>query len=522
AVGRLIVWPRHLVAGGAVATAVLLLVAGLLLVRRSPASGSAMVADASTNKPVSAAGSPRLPANPSTPPSVAPTAPCKPDAEAPSISRPAAAKPPGPTATKLELGTYVALENWVSVLLARAGEEYPWVVLQPDARVEADQELVSLPGYQSLLTLDGGVNLTLWGSLPELSAGDPVFESVVLLHEPADGRHLDFTLDRGRVHLAAQPKDGRPARVRLRFLGEVWDLEFKEPASEVVIQLYGLPFRSDSGQSAPRAYLDLFVKGGLRVQAGQQHLDLTDRSRVHWEEQSANGPRATPLQALPPWWTTPPDKTAPAVIKTRGSLLEWSRRLGGAAPRADPSSQDKTAPAEVVTTIVNDVADGEDPDNQDVGVLFLAALDQVEPIVDQLQDRRVQNAHVRGAAVCALQNWLARNPRHAEGLVRLLEKRMGSRDVAEQIVALLHFYSKDACRRRATYEGLIAGLAHENPLVRNLAFLQLDRLGASGWLPTEAADIKYDPEDSPSKRQEAIRRWRDLLARGRLPKLGTR
>jgi pSer/pThr/pTyr-binding forkhead associated (FHA) protein len=414
-----------------------------------------------------------------------------------------------------ELGTYVAPEGWVSVLLARAGEEYPWTVLLPNARVAADQELVSLPGYQSLLASDTGVNLTLWGTLPELSPGSPVLESVVWLHPPPDGFDLDFTLDRGRVHLAAKPK----ARVRLRFLGETWDLDFKDADTEVVVQLHGLPFRSESGKSAPRTYMDLFVKGEVAVRTGRQRLDLADRSQVRWEEEEANSPRTRRLPALPAWWAKPPDKADPGVVKARLSLLEWSERLGGAAPRAAKGADRKKGPAAIVPAIKTDVEELADPDNQDLGVLFLAALDEIEPLVDLLKDRRYP--HVRGVAIFALQSWLARNPRHAEGLTRLLEKREGSRE-AEKVVSLLHFFPREACRRRATYEELIGGLGHDNLLVRDLAFLQLDRLGAGGWLPQEARTIEYDPNGPADKRQEAVRRWRELLAKGLLPSSGVR
>jgi hypothetical protein len=491
-------------AGLAVA-ALLLLVLAVVLTRRSAPTDAAAL---SQNQPA--------------PPAAVPGVTPKPQRDAPPAARPPLPKPsPRPvTPASPELGTYIALDGWVSVLLERAGEEYPWAVLRPGARVEADQELVSLPGYQSVLSLDTGVNLTLWGTLPELSPGSAVLESVVLLHAPADGLHADFTLDRGRVHLVAKPKEGRAARVRLRFLGESWDLELKDAASEVVVQLYGVPFRSDSGKSAPRTYLDLFVKGGVDVQTGRQRLDLADRSQVHWEEETASNPRSWQLPALPPWWVRQPDKADPAVLKARRSLLEWSERLGGAAPRTGKSDEQKRPPAAVVPAIKTDVEEVADPDNQDLGVLFLAALDEVEPLVDLMKDRRYP--HVRGVALFALQGWLARNPRHADGLIRLLEKREGSREVAERVVGLLHFFPREACRRRATYEELIGALAHENLLVRDLAFLQLDRLGAGGWLPEEARSIEYDPNGPAEKRRYAVKRWRDLLARGLLPQAGVR
>jgi hypothetical protein len=511
-------WPLPLTG---LAVGALLLLGLLVILARRVAQPDGTV-EATTASGGTAVPAPGLPQNQPAPSAAVPGVTPKPQGDTPPAPRPPLPKPrPRPAApASPELGTYIAMDRWVSVLLARAGEEYPWAVRRPGARVEADQELVSLPGYQSVLSLDTGVNLTLWGTLPELSPGSAVLESVVLLHAPVDGLHMDFTLDRGRVHLAAKPKDGRAARVRLRFLGETWDLEFKDAASEVVVQLYGVPFRSDSGKSAPRAYLDLFVKGGVSVQTGRQRLDLADRSQLHWEEETASNPRSWRLPALPPWWVRQPDKADPAVLKARRSLLEWSERLGGAAPRTGKKDEQRKPPAAVVPAIKTDVEEVADPDNQDLGVLFLAALDEVEPLVDLMKDRRYP--HVRGVAMFALQGWLARNPRHADGLIRLLEKREGSREVAERVVGLLHFFPREACRRRATYEELIGGLAHENLLVRDLAFLQLDRLGAGGWLPEEARRIQYDPNGPAERRRDAVKRWRDLLAGGSLPQAGVR
>jgi pSer/pThr/pTyr-binding forkhead associated (FHA) protein len=163
--------------------------------------------------------------------------------------------PPPPSPPKVaavqevkEVGSYVALDNWVSVLLRREGEAHPWAVLRPESRVSTAQTLVSLPGYRSLITLDSGAHLTLWGNLPEFSGSPPVLESVVMLHPAGAGTDLDFTLDRGRVVIANRKSPAAPVRVHLRFLGEVWDLELPDDSSEAALELWGLPQRPPAGK----------------------------------------------------------------------------------------------------------------------------------------------------------------------------------------------------------------------------------------------------------------------------------
>jgi hypothetical protein len=422
-----------------------------------------------------------------------------------------------PSGEVKEVGSYVALDGWVSVLLQRQGETYPWGVLRPESKVSTAQTLISLPGYRSLLALDSGVHLTLWGNLPEFSAFPPVLESVVMLHVPAAGTDLDFTLDRGRVVVANRKNPAGPARVRLRFLREAWELELPDHKSEVALELWGLPQKpaDDRGRASPPTCLGLFTKGRVLVKTPRETLDLADHSRVSWQNLEPEKAYRTALPELPAWWAKQPDNKTPKVQKALRSLLDWGEQLGGsnASPekRATPTAE--TAP--VVTTIKTQVEEVKDPDNQDVGVFFLAALDEVEPLVDCLKDR--QNPNVRGATVLALQAWLSRGGQHAAELVRILEKRGVARDKADLVVRLLHFYTPDALDRRQTYEELVNQLDDEEFLVRHLSFWQLDQLGVGGRLPAEAKMIDYDPSWDAQKRQPAVEQWRKLVASGKVP-----
>jgi hypothetical protein len=405
------------------------------------------------------------------------------------------------------------------VLLRREGEAHPWAVLRPESRVSTAQTLVSLPGYRSLVALDSGAHLTLWGNLPEFSGSPPVLESVVMLHAPEAGTDLDFTLDHGRVVVANRKAPPAPLRVRLRFLGEVWDLELPDDRSEVALELWGLPRRPPAGKdrAAPPTCLGLFTMGRVLVKTARQTFDLGDHSRLSWLNQDAATVHRTALPGLPAWWAKPPDREAPAVQKALRSLLDWSEILGG--PNINP--QKRPGPPRgvepVVTTVKTQIQEVEvkDPDNQDIGIFFLAALDEVEPLVDLLEDR--EHPNVRGATLFALQTWLSRGGRRGEELARILERRGSAKDKAELIVRLLHFYPPEALEDRKTYEELVDHLGDGKLLVRDLAFWQLDQLGVGGRLPEEAKRIKYDPAGDAEARREAVDKWKKLLADGKVP-----
>ena len=414
-----------------------------------------------------------------------------------------------------QVGVYVALNHWVSVLLQRQGEAYPWAVLRPESKVSTAYTLVSLPGYRSLLDLDAGLRLTLWGNLPEFSPFPPVLESAVMLHAPAVGFDLDFTLDRGRA-IVANSKPSGPARVRVRFLREVWEMDLQDAKSEVGLELWALP--RGAATTSPGSYLclGLFTKGRVQVRTPRQTMDLGDHSRLSWVSQDPDELHRSLLPELPKWWAHPPENKSPEVQKALGSLLDWSDQLGGSGTEPVNNKQPVKGDAPIIATIKTQVEEGmKDPDNQDMGILFLAALDQLVPLVQLLKDR--QNPSVRGVTLYALQSWLGRDGRHAGKLAQVLQEGGDSKDESERIVRLLQFYSPEDLDKAKTYEALINCLDDDKLLVRDLAFWQLDRIGEGGRLPEDVKEIVYDPTMDREKRQPAIAQWKKLLADGKIP-----
>ncbi len=145
----------------------------------------------------------------------------------------------------------------------------------------------------------------------------------------------------------------------------------------------------------------------------------------------------------------------------------------------------------------------------------LLAQDVLEPLVGFLEDR--VNANVRGVTVLALQSWLARGVQHPGELARILQRRGDSKEKAELIVRLLHFYPEEALDKRQIYEELVNQLDDDNLLVRDRSFWYLVQCGVSGRLPEEAKKIEYDPAWDAKKRRPAVEQWKKLLADGKLP-----
>jgi serine/threonine-protein kinase len=413
--------------------------------------------------------------------------------------KPEPVKPPE-IAPNVEVGSYAARDNWPSLLLARQGEGHPWAVLSDRAPVSTEQTLLGLPGNLGLVVLKSGLDLMLWGDLPQFNATTPVLECVLTLHAPAAGTDLDFEIDRGRVRIVNRKEPPVPGKVRLRFLREEWDLELTDKQSEVVVELFSQPQAASAGPPQSTTFLRLFTKGGVQARTkNNEKYDLRGAS-LSWSSQE-RAPVRSSQPELPPWWANPPDRKVREVEAALSSLLDWSEILTG---RIKP----------VVATIVDEVKNGNDPDNQDLGVLFLDALDEVEWLVTFLEDRLTS---VRGAAVRGLQGRLARGSRYEGELVSILVRRGVSKDKAERVVRLLHFFSKEAVFQRKTYEDLIDGLDDDEPKVRTLSLWQLEQLGRAGFLPKEAADIKYQLDWGRAKRRPAIADWKKLVAAGRVP-----
>src|SRR5262245_57678746 len=403
-----------------------------------------------------------------------------------------------------------------SVLLQRAGENHPWCVHRSGQAVHTEHTLVSLPGYASQVYLDCGLRLNLWGHLPDFDpefdpkddpkikreARAPVRESVVLLNKPPEGVGADLVLDRGRVEMECVAPTARCV-VRLRFLGEVWDITLAAPGSKVCVELWSRP----PVGSGPALCLGLFSQGKVTVKPDRRPtLEFSSPARVAWASWQPQGVFREELAAPPDWWVKPP-KLTPRVEDALLSLEDWATK-----PKRLDESPD------VVDTLLTVARDpSNDPTDRKLGVWFLAALEETSHLFEFLEDQARDHGEVRNTAMLGLQDWLLRNGPRQSTLVRQAQRRRGySSSKASLIVGLLAPLPPKAYADAKTYEKLIGHLQHENTAVRHLADWHLCNAPLPEGMRKQAKEIGYDPMMDEDKRPQAVAQLRKLLP-GRVP-----
>lgn len=398
------------------------------------------------------------------------------------------------------VGRLAAFVKAPSLVLQRQRDTEPWSRLRPGDQVYSASPLVCLPGYRGSVALDSGVELLLWGNLPEFDGSrPPVLECRAMLHAPVDPLDLDVTLERGRVRISNAKTNG-PARIRLRFQGEIWDLTLPDRASECCAELRTSPPRSPSERGA--SWLGMFTKGRVRLRAAGKDWELPELSRVVW----GSSPRAMlppeKIPSLPEWWTNQldPTRTSEEVQDICLALLDWSQWLD--------HSED------AVNTIVNRLKERVEPEDtptaQVIGTLFLGALETIIPLVDQLDGSPCPQ--VRGTAFWMLQRWLSRGGDNRAALEQELRKKGLAKATVAVVVRLLGEFTPAEWQRPETYQTLIDYLDHESALVRVLAYRQFDVQFAG-----VSKQVAYDPLGDAAQRRNAVAKWKRLPPPEKIP-----
>jgi hypothetical protein len=419
----------------------------------------------------------------------------------------------------VEVGTYHGspLKGLPSVLVARQRGRETWARVEANKPVFVADSLVSLPGYASELHAATGVHLLLWGTLPEFNVDNPfcpyLYESAVTLHQTRDF-DLEFTLERGRVYVASH-KD-KPARVRMHFLKEVWDLTLHERDTEVVIELVRTGTADSNRQEGeePRADTTLYVlkgKADLKADPFHEFANLTGPTGpalVTWDNGAAvaKGPHTV-------------EKAIGLLARDAPPAKDAAKEMLTALDQVDGRLTRKQA---VDAALAEGAGTAKRPQERVLCTYCLGAVDAVSNLLDRLAGEDAQDGAVREAAIFALRRWTSRGPeadrtlytptkgdRPADGL--LLKKNYKASE-AEVIVALLHDFSNVDRKRKETFELLADHLSHPKIAVRELAYFHLRRL-AHSVQDAPAYDAAWDAE----RRDKAAKEWKELIAAGKLP-----
>jgi hypothetical protein len=453
-------------------------------------------------------------------------APVKPDAVPAGPKQPIEKAPlDAPSVERQATGQFVTANT---ILLRRPdGSKDRWQRVTKDSKIFTNDQLMSLPGYRSELKLDRGIELFVWGQVPEF-IGPPTLESVATLHVPTAGYQMDVTLDRGRLLVANAGADDA-VKVRLRFRDQTWNLTLFENAEVIADLSVGytgdIKFSKRPGGEEPAAALLLGIrKGRVALQIGFQppiemfapyqspYLGLDSSNwlnafarqpglgLISWDNKGkAPSKPAHVLEVLPQWrFQLPPvSPFREMATEMQKALDDWAKQL---------SSRKDVDVSLALTEAYND----QRPALQRLGAFGLASIDMIAPLVDALDDE--MRPMLRGSAARALQHWTAREPGNDLQLYQILLKKRYNELHADLYMQLLHGLSENDVTNPETYQNLLSWLNSEKLGIRELALSYLIRLDPEGL-----AVAKYDPMADPETREAAIARWRKRIPAGKLP-----
>jgi hypothetical protein len=429
---------------------------------------------------------------------------------------------PPPAGDANDLGQVVLAKDVPNFLVRRAADKDPWQLLSPQAKVPAGGSLVALPGFHGQVRTGTGVDLVLWGSLPQFLSL-PLFESGVSPRPRSGDLDLDFTLDRGRV-VVANRKDKGPAHVRVRFAQEVypdeqpprkpetWDVTLEKPGTEVGLLLLSvytpeIPFALKNGEGPLMEMYLVVLSGEASVKIGRETFGSLEpapspRSIVLWNNKGAPPRGPAPMQKgderlWDPAFPSPPPVTAEAAAM-KVAMEEMIKLSGTKAP-------------EVVAEEM--VSDNNRPlAGRSLGVYCLGALDVTPKLIAVLDDESGDRPlEVRQAAIATLRHWISRRNDQDRKLYDTLVGQHFKVSDAQTVMQLLHDANPKDLQQPETWDGLIQQLNSNRPAVRELAYWQLARLVPKG------RERGYYPGNDSTQRKAAIDAWKLLIPDGKLP-----
>lgn len=425
-----------------------------------------------------------------------------------------------------------------AVLLQAKPDKSGWTrTAGKNAPVMSGRMLLSLPGSKNVVALDAGVELTLWGNLPEVTLDPLLSESRATVHAH-DILDVDMTLDRGRVILRNTKKTPQDALIRVRFnnptLAEENHFDIVlNPGAAIVIERFcemdrEEPFYEDPKdplRQGPTATMRVFgyaLSATIRSAQVSYSVDETRQPIVQW--QSRQGVLTTPPKTiLPPWFKGTP------ILKDKGDQMARDKAVEAhdylARIMEKDNKQIDVALAEIVQR-AQEAAQKEIDSSKEKqisvetyvlwrhAIRCSAAIDDVANLFDAFAQDTTP-LFIRGACMMTLQQWLALSRDHDYQLLEVVRKANPDKKTASnKIMELFHSVSTEDARKQATYQRLIEGLNNDLLPIRTLSHWHLFNLAPAG------REIPYDPAMPRLAREAAVRDWTRLIPPGQLPPPG--
>jgi hypothetical protein len=395
------------------------------------------------------------------------------------------------------------LDTSAALLVRKERGTASWERVEPGKEVATADTLVALPGNHCELRLEGGVRLTLWGSLPQYHTIPvlDVLESRVVLHVPPLGFDADFTLESGRVFITRPVpmlKRPEPAKVRVRFRDEIWDVTLLDAEAEVCFDRLGLyaegvPFSREPGGPAPTTEIYFaLLRGtaGLRVKF-KEYPELMAPTRAGWD--SATHEVAPPAKIRPDdmeWWNRALPEHEP------------SKQMQAAVKHFDERVAKPDAPKPEVVYYAATQDDQELPARRVYAAYCLQAIDDVDHLARAMGDDFFV---VRGVAIRAAQHWCGQAADRDLRLYRqLIDSKAYTEPEARTVLQLMHPLRPDDLRRPDIVAALFDALKNEKVTVRELAYQQLAYADPAGAKEVGALDVAA-PE---AMRDAQVQKWK--------------
>lgn len=383
-----------------------------------------------------------------------------------------------------------------ATVVARSALDKPWRILHTGSDAPAGDMLVGFPGAE-LLSADKLVTLTLLSDL-EKKSPFPIVESAVILHPAMDGS-LDFTLDRGRVEVAALRRD-RGTKVRVHFRDRIWDMTLK-PGAKFQMEIFGrwkpgAKFDPDAkaGEGPVSTLLLLVTEGEVLRRCDQLQLALKappGAAACSWDSIDGEEGRARHVEKLPEWVVAPQE--TPDVAKRR----EYQARAR------------KEILAKGIEVALKEFLTSDDALARQMGMNGLGALDRLDLLAEVLT--KTEHMDTWNYGVIALRHWLGRGPGQDKLLYDgLIKRRDFSPEHARIVVQLLFGFTEEQIHRPELYQVLITLLRHDKLAIRGLAYWHLRKLAPG-------VPVKFNPADPEKEWERAVAEYRKAIRPGKMP-----
>jgi cytoskeletal protein RodZ len=397
------------------------------------------------------------------------------------------------------------------VLLKRSAKAPDWQRVSTKApAIESGQTLVSLPATRSTIQLSRGLQVKLWGAVPELQPAPQLYESMITLHA-SEKFDVDFTLLRGRVVLVSTKAD-KAVLVRMRFENpmmidgvETFDMAVG-PKAEVLIDRWSSfprsePFFRDPANNnrvGPMAQVGIIaLAGNVTIKHGDVPRSLMSPPGTALLLWSSNKGTSDPqnMQSIPDW------------LLGKGSAKGTDEKI---IKETNQVRQDMVSNlnSKNLDVLIAEMRESNNPIARRLSVLSLAAMDELPSLLDLLEQDKQPD--VRLTTIESLRYWIATS-RNAEYKLYDLLKAKYKMSEAETIMQLLHSFSERATQQPDTYELLIDYLVHPVLPIRELAAWHLYQMAPAG------RNIPYSASADSVIRQRAHTAWRALVPPGQLP-----